>query len=129
MTELVAAMFGFVVGGFVFARFVYWIGCLWVAIDDYRIAAAYPHLRRKKQILLFVPLLLLHSGPWALAIALFIIFELFVSRRETWHFWFAAGFVAYVLFMCVLVLLWMRRKNRVPLRAPPSQPAKGVANP
>ncbi|HET7363690.1 MAG TPA: hypothetical protein VFJ70_08990 [Burkholderiales bacterium] len=29
MAELAGAMFGFLLGGFVWTRFLYWIGCLW----------------------------------------------------------------------------------------------------
>ena len=116
MAELMVGLFGFAVGGFVSERFLYRIGCLWSAIHDYRIAALYPHLRRKKRLAIFVPLLLLHSGPWAMAVSLFVIFELFVSRRETWHLWFTAGFVAYVLFMGAMVLLWIRRRSTSPLQ-------------
>jgi len=63
MSELAAAVFGFAVGGFVLEHFVYWIGCLWVAGEDYRIAVRYPHLRRPKRLFVFLPLLFLHAGP------------------------------------------------------------------
>jgi hypothetical protein len=52
---------------------------------------------------------LLHAGPWAVLAAAFVMFELFVSQREAWHFWFLGGFLAHVLFM-LYVAVWITRK-------------------
>jgi hypothetical protein len=110
VTELAAAVFGFAVGGFVAEHFLYWIGCLWAATEDYRIAVRYPHLGRPKRLLVFLPLLLLHAGPWALATAVFVIVELFLGQHETWHFWFLGAFVAQIFFV-IYATVWITSKR------------------
>jgi len=110
VAQLAAAAFGFVVGGYVTEHFLYWVGCLWGAITDYRIAVRYPHLGRPKRLMVLLPLLLLHAGPWALVAAVFVIGELFIGQHETWHFWFLGGFLAHV-FLMIYLIVWVRSKQ------------------
>jgi hypothetical protein len=107
----VAAMAVAMISGLLCSRVLVWTASLWECYREYRIAVAYPHLGRRKTLFVFVPLLLLHSGPWLLGLVVFGALELFMSPRAAWHYWFVGGFLAYLLFVAlVLRRFWLNRK-------------------
>jgi len=110
--ELGSLVLGFVFGGAFLPAILLWIACLWEAYRDYRIAVDYPHLNRRKRLWVFVPLMLLHSGPWALAITVFIGITFGKGPTEPWHVWFAGGFLAYLALTCASVaMVWKKHKT------------------
>jgi hypothetical protein len=103
--ELGNVVLGFIVGGAFFLAVLRWLACLWATYLDYRVTVDYPHLKRPKRLWVFLPLLFLHSGPWALALAVF-----FCTR----HMWFAVGFFVHLILTGISVALYFRKH---PLRA------------
>ena len=74
-------------------------------------AVDYPHLGRHKRLWVFIPLTLLHSGPWILALTVFGALILLRTPREPWHAWFVGGFIAYLALMgFVIGSFWKKRK-------------------
>ncbi len=110
LAQLAAALLGVIVAGFVIERVFGWAACLWMVYDDYRIAVTYPHLGRPRRLLLFVPLIFLHSGPWALGVTVFMTLELFAIAPEI-SFWFAGGFLAFLAFVSVVMALWWKHRT------------------
>ena len=93
---LAGLLLGFFVGGLVVRSAFGWGLSLWQAFQEYREAAAYPHLNRPKNPWVFLPLVVLHSGPWILAMAAFGFFKLLTSPHQPWHSWLIGGFIAYL---------------------------------
>ena len=87
------ALLGLLVGLLLYERLFIWMAFLWATYAEYRTALTYPHLRRRRSLVVFVPLTLLHSGPWLLALVIFGAFHLYTSQREEWHYWMVAGFL------------------------------------
>jgi hypothetical protein len=110
-SELVGLVGGFLIAATILAAVLPWVGCLWVAYQDYRTAVDYPHLGRSKRLWVFVPLTLLHSGPWTLALTVFGAFILFRSPREAWHAWFVGGFVAYFALMGLVIVAALKKRE------------------
>ena len=110
-SELLGLFGGFFTATIVLAAALRWIGSLWVAYQDYRTAVDYPHLGRSKRLWVFVPLTLLHSGPWILALTVFGAFILFRSPREPWHAWFIAGFVGYLALMGLIIVSLLKKRK------------------
>jgi hypothetical protein len=109
--NLLAAIGGAMISGFLCTRVLAWIASLWECYREYRIAVAYPHLRRRKTLLVFLPLLFLHSGPWLLGLVAFGALALFMSPRAAWHYWLEVGFVAYLIFIALILRrFWLARK-------------------
>jgi hypothetical protein len=90
---------GFLAALALFPMIARWGGSLWEAYRDYRLAADYPHLNRRKNLWVFAPLIVLHSGPWLVALTLFGAFKLFTSPHQPWHSWFIGGFITYFALM------------------------------
>ena len=85
------ALLGLLVGLLLYERLFIWMAFLWATYAEYRTALTYPHLRRRRSLVVFVPLTLLHSGPWLLALVIFAAFHLYTSQREEWHYWIVSG--------------------------------------
>ena len=102
------------ISGLLCSRVIGWIASLWDCYRECQIAADYRHLGRRKTHFVFVPLVLLHSGPWLLGLVPF--WSLGALYEPTG--WFVAGFVAYLLF--IALVLWRfgsSAKLRLVLRA------------
>ena len=110
-SEPAALAVGFFAAMIVFAATLPWVGCLWVAYQDYRTAVDYPHLGRSRRLWVFVPLTFLHSGPWILALTVFGAFILLRSPREPWHAWFIAGFVGYLALMGLIIVSVLKKRK------------------
>src|SRR5437016_3450148 len=95
----------------VFAATLRWVGCLWIAFQDYRTAVDYPHLGRSKRLWVFVPLTFLHSGPWTLVLTVCGAFILFTSPREPWHAWFVAGFIVHLALMGLIIVSVLKKRK------------------
>jgi len=113
MAVELAGLLGLLTGMVVFSALLRWVIALTKTYTDYRIAADHPHLRQAKRPWIFLFLLVLHSGPWVLALTVFGAFELFMSPYHAWHSWFIGGFIAYIVLMaCLFIGVHKKQQSR-----------------
>jgi hypothetical protein len=106
-----AGLFGFLASGLVIQALLRWGWSVWEAIDQYRVAVRYPHLGRANHLWTLLPLLVLHSGPWILALFAFATLRLLSAPHQSWHSWVIGGFIAYPIFVSSILFSAWRRQN------------------
>lgn len=109
--DVVAFAGGFFVGQLAVSILSRWVTALYRAVKEYRASVAHPNLGHRTTLWIFLPLLLLHSGPYALGLLVFGAFKLFASAFQPWHAWLIGGFVADLVLMVAMVSrVLIRRK-------------------
>jgi len=104
-----AAVYGLIAGVFVFGVAGRWVAAIAETLRQYRPDNAVEPPRRP--LAWALPLvLLLHSGPWVLAIAGYLSYYVLSRPHASWWLWFYVGVALSPLFVCGLILR-MRRKR------------------
>jgi hypothetical protein len=100
---------GVVIGSLLVERLLLWAGSVWVMYGEYRTAVEYPHLHRPKRLYVFIPLTLLHSGPWLLVLSIWALVVLVSGPRDDWQSWLLGGFAVGVAYMTAIVVFVLRK--------------------
>ncbi len=105
---LIAALAGFFGGIVLFGMVGRWLYVVTATVREYRNAAQSDALRKSLALALF-PVTFLHSGPWAMGIAIVSSYYLLSRPHSPNWLWFFSGASVGLLFMLVLVARAVRR--------------------
>ena len=121
MLALAAAYLGFFAGMIFWSMVLRWIGALAVVLEKRWTYRERP-MRQRTLLWAFPIVLLLHSGPWAIATLSLLAFHILCTRHATEWDWFFGGFAAGVgIMLCVaaaIVVRW-RRAQAARFTTPP----------
>src|SRR5690348_1718034 len=92
---------GFFLALLTFTAIVRWVGVIYIELVNQP-----PEVRRPQTI---VPIVLLHSGPWMLALVGFLSFKVVTVPTAPWKTWLLGGFaLGFALMLVNLVTVWRK---------------------
>ena len=109
--ELMAAA----VGGFVLAQLAFPLVIHWLVLVYAQFALEPPETRRAQTL---IPIFLLHSGPWALALMIFACIKLLASPEGEWRPWLVGGFVVGCGILLVMIAMGLKKIRRADPQSP-----------
>jgi hypothetical protein len=106
----IAAFLGFFGAVALFGSVSRWVYALAVTLRERRMSS---QSERPAQPLIWslLPMVLLHSGPWALGIAVACMYYALSQPRSPYLYWFLGGGLAGLIFMLILIGRAMRRSR------------------
>lgn len=110
LAPFIAVPLGVLAGSMLLSFIARWIAAIYTTVKKYRV---YPGPVKKRELIWALPLaVLLHSGPWLLAIAGYLSYYAWSNPHGPWLFWFFGGAAISLILTPLAACRGLRLRNR-----------------